>query len=172
MTKHRAELLPLRIDPQTMADLNQELQGEVPTKGMKRLQQIVISADPMVVASLKFSRGAYGYPLVVGRIKHTSRLRCERCLDEVLFTLDQPLELTLKPKLELVFENTENLDIYEYDGKSLMLADLIEDELLLALPLVPRHEDISFCNQDMIAWLASNEVPAESAENPFAILKR
>ena len=111
MTKHTAQLLPQRIDPQAMADLNQEMQGEVSTTCMKRLQQVVISAAPTVTTSLKFSIGPYGYPMVVGDIKHTLSMRCERCLDEVHLSLNQPLELTLKPKTEPVFENTKDLDV-------------------------------------------------------------
>ena len=80
--------------------------------------------------------------------------------------------MLLKPELEPLPEDTERYSLFEYDSKILELAELIEDELLLALPLVPKHKDISLCNQDMVAWLASNEVSVENAENPFAILKR
>ena len=109
---------------------------------------------------------------MTGQIKLTLGLRCQRCLDEVQICIDQSLEVLLKPETESIFENTENIEFYEYDGKNLELAELLEDELLLSLPLVPKHKDISLCNQDMIAWLASNEVPAGQAGNPFAILKR
>lgn len=98
--------------------------------------------------------------------------------------LKPEINVLVKPEDELVPEkegekDADKPDFHEYDGKSLVLADLVEEELLLVLPLVPKHQDISLCNQDMVAWLAANEAPSEGqkasekrAENPFAILKR
>jgi len=151
---------------------------------MNRLAANIISADPMVTANLSFSRGLFGYPLVKGQIFTSVNMRCERCLDEVNIELNADIEVMLKPENEELPENEQikgkdGPDFHEYDGKSLMLADLIEEELLLVLPLVPKHQDISLCNQDMVAWLAANEAPSQDqetsagkAENPFAILKR
>jgi len=172
MSHDDKEVLPARLDPQVMADQNRELTGFVPSEGMLRLKNSVVSMEPMVAVCLQFSRGLYGLPRVTGWIKHTLGLRCERCLDEVAISLDQPIEVFIRLESEELPEITDNLEFYEYAGKSLELADLIEDELLLALPLFPKHEDISLCNQDMIAWLATNEVSAENVDSPFAILKR
>ena len=55
-------LLPIRFDPHVFAGRNQELTGLVPVKAMKRLQNSVVSAEPMVTVSLKFSPGQYGFP--------------------------------------------------------------------------------------------------------------
>ena len=164
--------LPSRVDPQVMADQEKELTGSISVKHMFRLQNLSNPLEPIAAVSLRFSRGLFGLPNITGRIQHCLGLRCERCLEEVEISLDLPVELIIKPKSEYVTEDFENLDFYEYDGKSLELVGLVEDELLLALPLVPKHEDISLCNQDMVAWLAANELPAENAESPFAILKR
>ena len=172
MIQANKEVLPIRFDPLPMAKHRRELTGLVAVKAMTRLQDTIVSMEPMVAVSLQFSRGLQGFPAVSGRLKHTLGLRCERCLDEVSIFIDQPLEVLLKPESEPLPEDTERYSLFEYDGKILELAELIEDELLLALPLVPKHKDISLCNQDMVAWLASNEVPAENAGNPFAILKR
>ena len=125
----------------------------------------------MVAVTLQFARGLYGLPMVTGQITHHLGLRCERCLDEVDVSLEQPIEVVIKSRSD-VLKNTEAYDFYEYNGKSLELADFIEEELLLALPAAPKHKDISLCNQDMVAWLALSEMPIENMGNPFAILKR
>lgn len=172
MSDSNNTVLPIRFNPQLMADQNREFIGVVPVQDMQRLQQQVLSAESMVAVTMRFSSGEYGYPAVTGRIEHTLGLRCERCLDEVQIKLNLPIHVSIKPESEYLTENPENVDFYEYDGKNLEIAEFIEHELLLALPLVPRHQDISLCNRDMIAWLASNEGPAGKAQNPFAILKR
>ena len=151
MSHGNKEVLPTRLDPEVMADQNRKCVGFVPAKGMLRLKNTVITMEPMVAASLQFSRGLYGLPRVTGRIKHTLGLRCERCLDEVVIAIDQAIEVFIKPESEPLLDISDNLEFYEYPGKSLQLADLIEEELLLTIPLVPKHQDISLCNQDMIA---------------------
>ncbi len=180
MPKSDLELLPIRFDPQNFADHSTELHGLVAVKAMTRLQENVISLESMVTVKLQFSRGLYGYPLAIGKAHAEVSTQCERCLDEMQISLDPDINILIKPESESLPEESEGLenspDFHEYDGKSLALSDLIEEELLLSLPLVPKHEDISLCNQDMVAWLASdegqNEIPDEKSDNPFAILKR
>ena len=50
--------------------------------------------------------------------------------------------------------------------RALDLRELIEDELLLALPLVPRHE---VCPTPLLAP-ADGEAPVDDKPNPFAAL--
>ena len=179
MSDHNLKLLPIRFDPQTFADQQTTLNGLIAVKAMQRLQTSIMSSEAMVSTKLSFSRGLYGYPFVRGVAHADVTVRCERCLDQVNISLDPVIEVLVKPTEEdlpnQLAPNEESPDIHEYAGNLLTLSDLIEEELLLVMPLVPRHEDISLCNQDMVAWLASNEGPkaeAKRAENPFAILKR
>ncbi|MEM7400807.1 MAG: YceD family protein [Pseudomonadota bacterium] len=179
MSESDLELLPIQFDPQMFADQHTDLHGLVATDTMQRLQSNIVSSEPMVTTKLRFSKGLFGYPLAMGEAHAKVTMRCERCLDNVVFDLDPHIEVLIKPAEEHLPNGTnsleENPDFHEYEGNLLSLSELIEEELLLAMPLVPKHEDISLCNQDMVAWLASNEGPeadAKRAENPFAILKR
>lgn len=184
MSQKKLKPLPIRIDPLNFADHARQLEGLVATKAMSRLIANVLSAEPMLEAKFSFSRGLFGYPLVSGQIIAIIAMRCERCLDEVNIELNLDVEVLMKPEEDILPVNERIIGIdepefHEYDGKSLVLSDFIEEELLLALPLVPKHQDISLCNQDMVAWLAANEAPSEEqatssgrVENPFAILKR
>jgi len=180
MSQQELKSLPIRFDPVNLADHRREMHGLVATKTMSRLMSNVSSAEPMVTVKLSVSRGLYGYPLVNGQARTTVSMRCERCLDEVAIDLSPKIDVLVKPEEDNLPENDENApEFHEYDGKSLVLSDLIEEELLLALPLVSKHQDISLCNQDMLVWLAANETPSEGqdapderVENPFAIIKR
>jgi uncharacterized protein len=176
--------LPIRFDPEKFADHERKLEGPVATKGMLRLRENVLAANQNVDAKLEFSKGYYGYPLVSGEVKAQVVMRCERCLGEVDIELNPTFSVLVKPEEDVIphkeAENDDDEpDFHEYDGKSLVLSDLLEEELLLVLPLVPKHEDISLCDQDMVAWLAANDTDdeaqktrSERAESPFAILKK
>ena len=99
-------------------------------------------------------------------------LTCQRCL--------RPLEVPIEIDRELRFvrdeAEAEALDA-ELDEdvlalpRSLDLRELVEDELLLALPLVPRHEE---CPQPLPHAAGDEDLPDEAAQrpNPFAALGR
>jgi len=182
MSQQELKSLPVRIDPVSFADRNRELHGLVATKAMPRLLDNVVIAEPMATAHLKVSRDLHKYPLVEGNVEAIVAMRCERCLDDVDIVINAEIRVLMIPEDDVLlekeqFEDPDQPDFHEYDGNSLVLSELIEEEILLVLPLVPKHEDISLCNQDMVVWLAANEAPAEGQdspakrESPFAILK-
>ncbi len=171
MPDTRNNALPARFDPQIMADRNLVLAGQVSACSMLRIKSVAVSMQPAVTVSLHFSRGMHGYCMVEGNIVYALGLCCERCLDEVEVFLNPAVKLIMKPESGTFGGNTEGYDLYEYGDKTLELESLVEDELLLMLPMAPKHKDISLCNQGMIAWLASGKAPAENTGSPFAILK-
>jgi len=171
MTRADDNLLPERVDPRVMLARKGELVGCVPVKGMARLRNAVVSMDSVAMVDLRFIPGLYGFPRITGRIEQVLWLRCERCLGKMEIAMELPLEVCVKPKSVSLPATASAAEFYEYDGRSLVLADLIEDELLLALPLAPRHKDVSLCDQSMVAWLA-DRTPTEKRDSPFSILKR
>ena len=88
---------------------------------------------------------------------------CQRCL--------QPVELTLQVARHFLFAPNEALaEAWDAEGeedvlalsRSLDLPELIEDELLLELPLVPRHE---VCPRQLPTQVA-DEAFEEASERP------
>ena len=163
--------LPARFDPQILADRNISLSGEVSVATMSRLRNAAVSLESTVRVDLNFSRSMFGCCTVDGGMMYALGLRCERCLEEVPVSLNPTVKLSVKHKSQTFYEKTKGYDYYEYEGKYLDLASLVEDELLLALPLTPKHKDISLCNPDMIAWLAAGRELGSNTKNPFAVLK-
>jgi uncharacterized protein len=93
-------------------------------------------------------------------------LECQRCL--------QPVDEYLDIARSFLFVHGEDaaaqLDADGEDDvlaltRSLDLRELLEDELLLSLPLVPRHE---VCPQPLVAPIDAS--PLEEKPNPFAAL--
>jgi uncharacterized protein len=99
-------------------------------------------------------------------------MSCQRCLQpfEVPLTLDQRLRF-VRGEAEAEALDAELEDDVLALSRSLDLRELVEDELLLALPLVPRHER---CPQPL-PMAAEAELPAEGdgagRANPFAVLQ-
>lgn len=120
-----------------------------------------------IKASLAFSykRGVIWVEIMTqGELWQT----CQRCLEPVAMPLDYHNTLALlkdETQLGLLDEEADYLLLNELapDGKLNPLT-LIEDELLITLPLSPKHSDCEMAVSEVGDFI---EVPDE---NPFAIL--
>jgi uncharacterized protein len=96
------------------------------------------------------------------------RLECQRCLQPLAWPLavDRRLRFVRGEQEAARLDEELEEDVLELEPRLNLLA-LIEDELILALPLVPRHEQ---CPQPLPAPPVADG--ASEAEHPFAALAR
>jgi uncharacterized protein len=85
---------------------------------------------------------------------------CQRCLDEMMVDLDLNFDYLISEKINEALDENDEMDWLEANNE-MNLLELIEDELLMAMPIAPAHE--KNCNK---LSMQSGEKP-----NPFAILK-
>jgi len=72
-------------------------------------------------------------------------LTCQRCMGPLPFLLDSEGRAALVATAAEADRVPEQLETVFAEGYRVSLRDLVEEELLLALPLVPRHEDEHDC---------------------------
>lgn len=163
---------PQRLDVEPFAREGGHLEGRWPLAELQRLSAAPAGSPPDVVwqvegASRARSVGDDELWLQL-RAEATVSLPCQRCLAPV------QLPLAIDRRFRFVRDEAaaEALDAELDDdvlalSRALDLRTLVEDELLLALPLVPRHER---CPDGALAW-APDEAPAvAAADSPFAAL--
>lgn len=146
------------LDVAAFAERGGELSGALALVGMARL---VDSADPEAppapdeevrwqARGERRRSAAGGEDWLYVRAETALRLTCQRCLQAVRYEIDVDRSFRFvadeAAAATLDAESEEDLLVHT---RSLDLASLIEDELLLALPLVPRHE--GQCPQPLIA---------------------
>jgi uncharacterized protein len=108
------------------------------------------------------------------RLKYRAELvlRCERCLGPLRERVEGETVLRLvDAELETADEDG---DVLPVGAEGVYLKDVLEDELLLTLPLIPRHASVEECEPDAVRWLQpdGDEGAIETqTENPFDILK-
>ncbi|MDX9737987.1 MAG: YceD family protein [Azonexus sp.] len=138
------------------------LQGTVPVSGMERLHDLLVEVAGEVVWRLEGMRGARGEFLLHLTVGGVIPLACQRCLSAI------PFQLAVDNLLELVPVDADlSQDELEDDSrdflpleKELDVEALVEDEILLSLPVAPRHE------QCVVPGAAA----AGERINPFAAL--
>ncbi|CBL46909.1 Hypothetical protein HDN1F_33260 [gamma proteobacterium HdN1] len=96
----------------------------------------------VVKVQLRFENGANGVALVTGQLEATVAFQCQRCLEPVPTPLKAEVCIVVfDPE---IVEEDDLPDGYEpmpISGEQAQLVELIEQELILAAPLVPRHDD-------------------------------
>lgn len=138
------------------------LEGVLPVSALERLHDLVTEVTGEVAYRLQGSLGARGESMLSLEVSGTLPLTCQRCLDSVLFTLEVDSLLELVP--EGVDMSQDELEDDTRDflpvASELDIAALVEDEILLTLPVAPRHEKCGF----------PGAADAGERVNPFATL--
>lgn len=138
------------------------LEGVLPVSALERLHDLVTEVTGEVAYRLQGSLGARGESMLSLEVSGTLPLTCQRCLDSVLFSLEVDSLLELVP--EGVDMSQDELEDDTRDflpvASELDIAALVEDEILLTLPVAPRHEKCGF----------PGAADAGERVNPFATL--
>jgi Large ribosomal RNA subunit accumulation protein YceD len=115
--------------------------------------------------SFGFADAQRRLPSLEGRVAVTIDAVCQRCL--------QPLRLPVVAELRLVFPDAAGPgvdaaghEVWELDEPRLRPLDLVEEALIMAMPLAALHEDDASCRRPAIAETASGDTI-----RPFAALR-
>ena len=173
MTEH--EFNPFQLDVVAFAKAAGHIEGHWPLTQLDRLAESAVAeeaptqADGVAWSARGESRPARGggpQPWLHVKAQARIALECQRCL--------RPVEVILEADRSFLFvpgeDTAAKIDAdSEHDvlalTKALDLRELVEDELLLAMPLVPRHD---VCPVPLQA--PENDEEAMQAPNPFAAL--
>ena len=144
--------------------------GGIDLSQLNRLAELTYAetagdGDRRVCVEFEFLSNEYDLPMIRGRLETSLRLQCQRCLRGMDWPVDQRFELVIDAGEE--WQRQGGYDTLDSDDGVIDVFDLVEDEIMLALPLVAMHEDDT-CNDYWPATAAETDVAAK--ENPFAVL--
>lgn len=131
--------LPETIDPVAYVDKGRSIEGECPLTHLERLQDAVV--DPVGSVRFRLAFGREGSVAAIrGSLKAELILQCQSCLGPMRFPVESVFALGLVASIDEANRLPEPFEPLLLDGDgSLRVLDVIEDEILLALPQVPRH---------------------------------
>ena len=129
------------IDGLEFAKASSRLQGAWPVAEFLRLHDSLRSTAGTLRYELRGVPEEKGRAMLRLRVSGTLQLTCQRCLG----ALDFPLQLEVA--LQLATQEEMDAAPLEADGpdsivagKEMQVQALVEDEVLLAIPIAPRHE--------------------------------
>lgn len=161
--------LPIQIDPLDLGKQQIRLNGTYSVSEMPRLVEMALPDSEAVSFSLDFKLDSDRRTAVLsGSISAALNIKCERCL--------QPFRLAMEVSPRIIFRRGGGLaaaeaeederDLIEIDGP-VVLRDLVEDEILLNLPMMPMH-DRDLCSASR--YLENTGMSDKKADSPFAQL--
>ena len=164
-----AKYLPERIFPLRLAYLGQQLTGTIGLDRMPRLmgdfnQGSSARQKGNARVHLRFEHTEESPPRVSGEVGVCLTFECQRCLESVDIEVEATLNLVLVHEGQVSHLGTDE-DYLELSEESVNLATLVEDELILALPIIALHPEGACTPVESISRV--NEEPNES---PFAVL--
>ncbi len=166
--------LPGTIDPIQLAERGAQLTGTLPLKSMPRLAQGSLEGSGDVTVDLAFERQEGDKVFIMhGALRLHLRVTCQRCLEAMDLKLEAAPWLILLKSGERLERQEDEADILVAD-KPLSLSSLVEDELLLSMPMVPMHAPDQ-CPTKVRAASVTRAVPDQArrgGKNPFSVLSR
>ena len=156
------------IDAFEFCRINGSREGAMPVADMTRLTKDCCDSSGTIDWRLEGSvAGKTGYPQMTLSVSGAVQLTCQRCLTPFSYQIDSSTVLVLAKDDEHADEIDDLIDDEAIDvivgTRAMDVADLIEDEALLALPFAPKHD---VCPDTTLVDVAATE-----KKSPFAALK-
>ena len=133
---------PALIDGFEFAAAGAKQQGIWAVSDFPRLRDMLASDAGEIRYEIEGMSDSRGRPALRVRLNGALQLRCQRCLDAMRFDVDTDEMLVLAATQAEI--DAEPVDAEAPDrllaAEEVKVRDLLEDELILALPYAPRHE--------------------------------
>jgi len=170
------EFVARRLDVRSFAEEGAALSGQQPVQLHHRLMaetQERGAASPVtwsVRGEMRNPRHVHPEIWLHLKAQAVLALTCQRCLGpvDVPIALDRSFRFVADEDMAAAQDEQSEEDVLAL-SRSFDLVELVEDELLMELPLAPRHES---CPGPVKLALADEDFEAAEAlrENPFAML--
>jgi uncharacterized protein len=158
--------LPPVLDAWRMVAARRYFEGELPLSVFTRLKDSLTDSEGVCRYHLEFGRDSLDLPFVEVRIETSLPMLCQRSLERYL----QPVAVL--QRLGLITEEAQEAALPEGTEPLLLDAsaelrpiELIEDELILALPVVPINPDSTELQAN---W--PEDTDEDDKPHPFAAL--
>ena len=163
--------LPYQIDPRKLALQGTRLEGSVAVEDLTRLSCAVSRISSPLHASIAFELDESQQHFAKGTASISLEVICQRCLDPVVTDIQAKIALQIIWSEDQIPNVAPDYEPWVVVDKTADLIAVVEDELLLALPIVNYH-DIEDCTGDAYQQDHVQEGAQAASDNPFSVLQQ
>ena len=169
-----SEGLPQQLDLIRAARQGAMFNGTMDVHRMLRLRDYLSRDQGKVAVQIELDTDKAGIPFISGHATANLIVQCQRCLGDMPIALETGFRLALitsERGVESLPDDYEPLVVTESPA---VLQDIVEDELILAMPIVNQHAPDQCEATSLIDNLHAEreQVQKSEKENPFAVLKK
>lgn len=163
--------LPITIDPFKSAQRRLVCEGVFKLSGMNRLLDVCEASNEQVKAKFNFDVDERGLNVLSGTGSALVKLTCQRCTEAFEYELKADFVFSPVKNQDAIAELPSYYDAIELDENGeVNLLELLEEEFLISIPLIPRHDPKDCSAPADSIW---GELPEELEKpNPFDVLKQ
>jgi uncharacterized protein len=168
-----SEPLPSTLDVRKAAGRGASVRGTLKPLDLPRFRALLADDDGVIQAELSFSRDEENRYLIHLAVTAQVVVTCQRCLEQLPRTLVCDNTLAVVWTDEQAAHLPRHLEPLVVEEEVCRLREVVEDELILALPPFSYH-DTAECRQIVARFNADEAPPGEALEaekpNPFNVL--
>lgn len=155
------------IDSVSFARKNGALQGKIAVEQLTRASEYFTAKDGELTFEIRGRLDQRKRPLLTLTVSGYVTLTCQRCLQAMRHEVDVAQGLRLvkdEAALPRLDEEHDDIDVIVADSKMNVL-DLVEDEIILSVPLGPKHDFDCVASDDKVN-------AQDGKRQPFATLAK
>jgi uncharacterized protein len=161
-----------RAPVDTLVGTEAAIDFRIPLAELPRVSHELSAADGEAEGKVRFSR-QLGQAVADLEVVAQPEVICQRCMQAMRWPVKVKSRIALVSDYSAADRVPEGLEVFLVEGDSVSVRDLVDEEVLLALPHVARHEEGSECSGREMQ-LPGHEEQAEEAgsdvQKPFAQL--
>jgi uncharacterized protein len=162
-------VLPQWLAPLKLAAQGATVAGSVPDQQMSRLGDAVVSVDAPINVALRFDCDASGYRIARGEISTRVSLVCQRCVEDMDQQIIARVEWVAINDEALIENLPKQYDPWLLEEQGGDLYGMVEDEILLALPIVAFHNPYDCKGKKSYS---TGNIESRKSGNPFEVLQK
>jgi uncharacterized protein len=160
------------ISPNRAAEGKRIFSGTIPLSRMKRLAALLVDARGEASFTAAFRKDLDQRVIIDLQVEAALPLICQASLEVYDEQVKRSSELAVIENDREQFELPDNYEPVMTEKGRLALASLVEDELLLGLPQIPRKPGLQVVDYSTGGQTISSEtLPEGSRKNPFSALQ-
>jgi len=140
---------PERVTPRKLCQRNETINSTITLGKLLRLSEFLHDNQGQAKVYLRFDKNDAGHCVINGTVSATLSMQCQRCLEGTSVHVQSDLAIQVAEdeaqagKIEEASTDPlDSLEVVVCDNGELDLLSLIEDELIMSLPIVANHDDV------------------------------
>jgi uncharacterized protein len=161
------------VDPFRLCDQARSFEGRLNLAKLPRLAEALVSTEGQASYRIDCDRDEHRRARIRGTVDAGLTVICQRCMGPMNWPVHAEFQLGVVTSEAEAEQLPADYDVLLLDDETIQLVSLIEDELLLAVPVAALHP-VEECSADPADWSPTETAPEPETvtkrENPFAVL--